>query len=110
VADGVAYHDQAAGTGWLRVGGGGPKLVLLSLRLVEVVDPEVQMNPHRDRGGRPGGWLLGVNGAADHGQVANARPGRILIGTDDLAAEDSLIERGQGRRFAAINDDGRHAG
>jgi hypothetical protein len=29
---------------------------------------------------------------------------------DDLAAEDRLVECGQGRRFAAINDDGRHAG
>jgi hypothetical protein len=110
VAGGVAHHDQAAGTGWLRVGGDGPKLVQLSFRLVEVVHPEVQMNLHRDHGGWPGGWLIAVNGTADHGQVADAKPGRILVGADDLATEDRLIERGQGRRFAAINDDGRHAG
>jgi hypothetical protein len=104
----VTHHDQASGTGGLRVGGGGAKLVEPLLRLAEVVNPEVQMNLHRDRGGWPGGWLIAVNGAADHGQVADAQPGRILVGADDLATEDRLIERGQGRRFAAINDDGRH--
>jgi hypothetical protein len=40
------------------------------------------------------GWLIAVNGAADHGQVADAQPGRILIGTDDPATKDRLIERG----------------
>ena len=104
------HHDQAAGARWLRVGGGGPQLVQLSLRLDEVFDPEVQMNLHRDRGVRPGRWLISGNGAADHGQVTDAQLGRILTGTDDLATEDRLIERGQGFRFAAIDDDGRHAG
>ena len=49
VTGGVAHHEQAAaGPGGCGSAVVAPRLVQLSFRPVEVVNPEVQMNLHRD--------------------------------------------------------------
>jgi hypothetical protein len=107
-------YAAAAGAGSAGAGLATGMLLLGTVAAELAATPLMRRYRHRTLLVAGAARLRGSGPAGSHPPMLScgvqSQPGRILIGTDDLATEDRLIERGQGRRFAAINDHGRHAG